>query len=144
MKVFIRQELCVENPINLRKLAPLKKIYAAVLVKYRESKWYTKAENRRLEQQYAIQAQKDERLKELILAYVFKELSQNAKLKEKGDVCEELVLKVDSKYRDSLNRILKHKDFILYDIHEIQENPDVRLAFPKMPILISIKRKMVE
>ena len=144
MKVFIRQELCVDKPINLRRLPPLKKISAALLVKYRESNWYQKAEFRRREQQYAIQSQRDESLKEIILAYIFKELYQNTKLSSKGDVCEELTLKIDIRYRDSLDRVLKHKDFILYDIREISEDADARVAFPKMPILISIRKKVIE
>lgn len=143
MKVFIREELCTDKPINLRKLSPFMKVYAGILTWYRESNFYKRGEHKRLEQQHAAQVQRDETLKDILLALIYKELSQNSGLKDKDDVCVEAVFKIDAKYKDSLERILTHQDFILYDIKRIEENSDARIAFPMMPILISVKKKII-
>lgn len=143
MKVFIRKELNTEKPINLHRLSSVMKLYAGIVTKWHSTKFYKINLNKRLEAEQQEQIQKDEKLKELLLAQVYNELTNNASLSEKGEVCDSVILSVKSDYFSSLSRILSSKDFLLYDVRRIEEFSDLRTAFEKMPILIEFKKKMI-
>lgn len=141
MRSFVRKELDVSKPINLRKLSPVMKIYVGIVKKWQSSDWYQTNYNKRLEEIYMKQVQKDESLKEMMLAQLYKELSQNATLHEKGLTTKSVVLQIDSNYKDSLQRVLSHKDFLQYNMQIVEENNDLRIAFPDMPILVKVTKK---
>lgn len=75
MKIKIRDELNVDEPINLRRLKPRIKLYAGFMVKIHESRWYQTGRHKKEEQDYARQVQQDERLKMLYLLYFTESLS---------------------------------------------------------------------
>jgi len=94
-------------------------------------------------QEFARLTKMDEQLKETILAYVHAELNRNTSLAQHDTKCTEIVLSVNAKYKDSLGRIMKHKDFISFNLELIEESSDMRKAFSNMPILIKISKKVV-
>lgn len=143
MKIKIRDELNVDEPINLRRLTPRIKLYAGFMVKIHESRWYQTGRNKKEEQDYAKQVQQDERLKNALLAVLYRELVDNKTLYDKKDTCKEITVSIDSKYQKSLDRILKQKDFIMYDIKRVEEQPDIRKAFPDMAIILQVSKKVV-
>lgn len=143
MKIKIRDELNVDEPINLRRLTPRIKLYAGFMVKIHESRWYQTGRRKKEEQDYAKQVQKDERLKNALLAVLYRELVDNKTLSDKKDTCKEITVSIDSKYQKSLDRILKQKDFIMYDIKRVEEQPDIRKAFPDMAIILQVSKKVV-
>ena len=53
MKIKIRDELNVDEPINLRRLTPRIKLYAGFMVKIHESRWYQTGRHKKEEQDYA-------------------------------------------------------------------------------------------
>ncbi len=136
MRVEIRQELDVDSPVNLRKLSPSMKLYAGFMAKLHNSKWYQTSMKRKEEAEHAARIREDESLKNALLATLYRELMTNKTLESKDDVCKEVVLSVDPRYTESLHRILAHKDFIIYDIAIVEENPDLRRAFPDMSIVL--------
>ena len=71
------------------------------------------------------------------------ELNRNTSLAQHDTKCTEIVLSVNAKYKDSLGRIMKHKDFISFNLELIEESSDMRKAFSNMPILIKISKKVV-
>jgi hypothetical protein len=143
MKIKIRDELNVDEPINLRRLTPRIKLYAGFMVKIHESRWYQTGRHKKEEQDYAKQVQQDERLKNALLAVLYRELVDNKTLSDKKDTCKEITVSIDSKYQKSLDRILKQKDFIMYDIKRVEEQPDIRKAFPDMAIILQVSKKVV-
>lgn len=143
MKIKIRDELDVDSPVNLRRLSPKMKLYAGFMVKIHESRWYQTNRHKKEEQDHARHVKEDERLKDALLAVLYRELISNKSLEAKNDVCQEITISVDAKYGKSLNRILNHKDFIIYDIQKIEENIDIRTAFPDMKILLRVSKRAV-
>lgn len=143
MRVFIRKELDTGKSINLQRLSPAFKIYAGLITKWHSSKYYRTASARRLEAGYILQSQKDDKLKEILLALIYKELAANTSLKPLTHVCNEMVIAVKAEYKDSLFRVLKHKDFLSYNIKLVAENKDLRQAFKDMPILIEVSKKVI-
>lgn len=143
MKVLIRKELCVDTPVNLRSLSPLMKVYAGIALSWHQSNWYQKREHQRQEKEHAEQVQRDNKLKDGILLSLYRELINNTTLDGK-DVCNTMIISVDNKYRDSLSRILSHKDFLAYDIEEVEEDSNLRLAFPNMPTLLRFSKKTIQ
>lgn len=143
MKIKIRDELNVDAPVNLRRLTPRMKLYAGFMVKVHESRWYQTGKHKKEEREYAKQLQQDEQLKDALLATLYRELVSNKTLEERDDVCTSITVGIDSKHKKSLERILSQKDFIMYDIQRIEEQPDIRKAFPDMQILIRVSKKVV-
>lgn len=143
MKIKIRNELDVDSPVNLRRLKPIMKLYAGLMVKIHESRWYQTGKHKKEEQEHARQVKEDERLKDALLAVLYRELISNKSLETRSDVCQEITISVDASYGKSLNRILDNKDFIIYDIKKIEENPDIRRAFPDMKILLRASKRAV-
>lgn len=143
MKILIRKELCVDNPVNLRLLTPLMKIYAGIALSWHQSNWYQRKEHARQEKEHAEQMQRDNNLKDGISVHLYKELVNNTTL-DGRDTCVSTIVSVDYKYKDSLLRILGHKDFISYDIELVPEDANYRAAFPNMPVLVRFSKKIVQ
>lgn len=143
VRVKVRQELDFEQKINVRKLSPLMKIYAGIVVRWRETEFYRRKLNRSLEDEAVLQMQKDEQLKEILLAQIFKELGSNSRLESEGKQCKSIVISVEAKYHKSLERVLKHRDFLPYRITFVSENADLRKAFKDMPYLLSVEKRLV-
>ncbi len=143
MKILIRKELCVDNPVNLRALTPLMKIYAGIALSWHQSNWYQRKEHARQEKEHAEQMQRDNNLKDGILVHLYRELVSNATLNGR-DNCVATIVSIDYKYKDSLLRILGHKDFISYDIEIVPEDANYRAAFPNMPVLVKFSKKIVQ
>lgn len=142
MQYFVRKELDVSEPINLRKLSPSMKIYAGVLSSWRNTRYYKKKYAKRKEIEEQVRIQKDERLKDYLLAMIYKELDNQtiSKRLQTGEECLEVIIQVNSVSIYSLNRVLKSKEFLPYKIERIPEEKDFRIAFPDMPVLIRVQK----
>lgn len=88
-------------------------------------------------------AKMDESLKETVLAYIYSELNKNSSLKDKNQKCKEIVLSIDFKYKESLERIMHHKDFMPFNLTLVKENSDMRKAFGSMPVLLKVSKRTV-
>lgn len=144
MQYFVRKELDMGSPINLRKLSPLMKIYAGIISKWRETKYYKTQFNKRKEAAYAMQVKHDECLKDALLALIYKELDDNTSLSAKSEECVSVVLQINSRYIHSIDRVLKGKEFLPYYVERVEEEPDFRLAYPEMPILLKINKRSLQ
>lgn len=143
MRIRIRRELDADAPINLRRLSPTAKLYAGIMVKIHASKWYQSNKNKREEQEHAQQVLNDERLKDALLTTLYRELINNKTLSSRDDVCQEMIIAIDSSHAKSLERIINHRDFIIYDLYQVPENEDIRKAFPAMQILMHASKKAI-
>lgn len=142
MQYFVRKELDVSEPINLRKLSPSMKIYAGVLSSWHNTRYYKKKYAKRKEIEEQVRIQKDERLKDYLLAMIYKELDNQtiSKRLQTGEECLEVIIQINSVSIYSLNRVLKSKEFLPYKIERIPEEKDFRIAFPDMPVLIRVQK----
>lgn len=143
MRVKVRDELDLNSKINLRRLSPVMKIYAGVVTKWRSTDFYKKNLNRHREAAAVARMQQDEQLKQLILAQIYKELNANEELQKVGKMCSGVTIQIGANYKKSLDRVLQHKDFLPYNIVHVPENEDIRKAFPNMPYLIKVTKKVV-
>jgi len=152
MRVKVREKLDLDKPINLKRLGPKDKVVAGILSQIRHTSLYKSLKRKKEEEAYVEQTKNDEMLKNYILAYLYSELSQNKTLSQYGKECSEVILSLNHKYEDSLKRILPNlynpesepsKDFIAFDILRVEENPDLRLAFADMPILLKAQKKVL-
>lgn len=144
MQYFIRKELDMDSPINLRRLSPMMKVYAGFMSKWRETKYYKTKYNKRKEADYALRVKHDECLKESLLALIYKELNNNESLQKYGEECTSVILQVKSKFIYSLDRVLKSKEFLPYLIERVEEDADLRLAYPDMPILLRVCKRSLQ
>lgn len=150
MRVKIRSSLDLDKPVNLKQLSPKEKVLAGFLTQWRQTKFYKNSKRKADEMKYVEQTKKDETLKNYILAHLYNELSNNNTLKKNNKECSKVFLYVEQKYEDSLKRILPNlydergipnKDFLSFNITRVEENHDLRKAFPNMKILLQAERK---
>lgn len=144
MRVKIRDVLDLNKPINVKRLSPVMKVYAGIMVRWRESSAYKRKLDKSLEAEAIMRMQKDEQLKQILLAQIHRELNTNTNLKQEGKVCKSIVISVAASHNKSLTRVLNHKDFLPYEIKRIPENEDIRKAFKDMPYLIEVSKKLVQ
>lgn len=144
MRVKIRDVLDLEQPINVKRLSPIMKIYAGIMVRWRESASYKRKLNKSLEAEAIARMKKDEQLKQMLLAQIHRELNNNTILREEGKVCKSIIISVAASHNSSLTRVLKHKDFLPYEIRRVPETEDFRKAFKDMPYLIEVSKKFVQ
>lgn len=143
MQYFVRKELDVNESINLRKLSPSMKIYAGFMSSWHNTRYYKKKYAKRKELEEQLRIQRDEKLKDHLLAIIYRELDDqtiNRKMRT-NDECLEIVVQVKSKSIHSLNRVLKGKEFLPYEIERVPEEEDFRIAFPDMPVLIRVRKR---
>lgn len=119
------------------------KIYAGFATMWYNSEMYKNRLNRQLEEDNIKMMQQDERVKGIILTQIHRELIKNETMSTKGKVCNSVVLSVDAKYRNSLKRVLNHKDFLPYNTEIVKETEDIRKAFKDMPILLKVSKKVI-
>lgn len=144
MRVKVRDVLDVSKPINVKRLSPIMKVYAGIVTKWRESASYKRKLDKSLEAEAILRMQRDEQLKQRLLAQIHRELNTNTNLKGEGKVCKSIVISVEASHNKSLTRVLEHKDFLPYVIKRIPENEDIRKAFRTMPYLIEVSKKLVQ
>lgn len=152
MRVRVRSTIDLDKPINLKRLGPVDKIYAGIISQWRSHKFYKSSKRKKEEAAYVEQTKRDETVKSYILAYLYGELSQNNTLKTLGRTTQSIVIEVNQKYEDSLKRLLPNlydptkepgKDFVAFDVERVEENSDIRRAFPDMPILLRATKKVL-
>lgn len=142
LRVEVRKELSLENP-NLKEISATDKIALAIKSKLYESKFYKNSVKKKMDAEQRKRLQRISQLKESLLVRLYAELTEDATLKKKGLHTKYVRLIVRQSYADILDEVLTHKEFLPYEIERIPENADVRLAFPDMPIILNVERKML-
>lgn len=143
IRVKVRSIVDTDKPVNLKELKPVDKVVAGFISQWHQTSFYKKIKRKESEEEYAKLSKMDESLKETILTYVYAELNRNTSLSRYDTKCVELVLAINAKYKDSLGRIMHHKDFLPFNLELIEENGDMRRAFNNMAILLKITKKVV-
>ena len=156
MRAVIRKEVDVDQPLNLRRLSPLQKITVSLRKEWKSTSFYRNADLARERVAHQKKIAREEDAKRAILGKVYTELIRKADARKDVGTIDEVIVAVDASFSDILfdrynsdgellyKGILKHSDFAQYDIEVIQENHDIRLAFPHMQYLLRFRKKVVQ
>ncbi len=156
MRAVIRKEVDVDQPLNLRRLSPLQKITVSLRKEWKSTSFYRNADLARERVAHQKKIAREEDAKRAILGKVYTELIRKADARKDVGTIDEVIVAVDASFSDILfdrynsdgellyKGILNHSDFAQYDIEVIQENHDIRLAFPHMQYLLRFRKKVVQ
>lgn len=156
MRAVIRKEVDVDQPLNLRRLSPLQKITVSLRKEWKSTSFYRNADLARERVAHQKKIAREEDAKRAILGKVYTELVRKADARKDVGTIDEVIVAVDASFSDILfgrynsdgellyKGILNHSDFAQYDIEVIQENHDIRLAFPHMQYLLRFRKKVVQ
>ena len=156
MRAVIRKEVDVVQPLNLRRLSPLQKITVSLRKEWKSTSFYRNADLARERVAHQKKIAREEDAKRAILGKVYTELIRKADARKDVGTIDEVIVAVDASFSDILfdrynsdgellyKGILNHSDFAQYDIEVIQENHDIRLAFPHMQYLLRFRKKVVQ
>ena len=156
MRAVIRKDVDVDQPLNLRRLSPLQKITVSLRKEWKSTSFYRNADLARERVAHQKKIAREEDAKRAILGKVYTELIRKADARKDVGTIDEVIVAVDASFSDILfdrynsdgellyKGILNHSDFAQYDIEVIQENHDIRLAFPHMQYLLRFRKKVVQ
>lgn len=156
MRAVIRKEVDVDQPLNLRRLSPLQKITVSLRKEWKSTSFYRNADLARERVAHQKKIAREEDAKRAILGKVYTEMVRKADARKDVGTIDEVIVAVDASFSDILfdrynsdgellyKGILNHSDFAQYDIEVIQENHDIRLAFPHMQYLLRFRKKVVQ
>ena len=156
MRAVIRKEVDVDQPLNLRRLSPLQKITVSLRKEWKSTSFYRNADLARERVAHQKKIAREDDAKRAILGKVYTELIRKADARKDVGTIDEVIVAVDASFSDILfdrynsdgellyKGILNHSDFAQYDIDVIQENHDIRLAFPHMQYLLRFRKKVVQ
>lgn len=139
MKVYIRDEVNVDYPVDLTKLPGLKKIQVAITSRIHGSDSYKRRLLEYEENKKKRQTEADMLIRDLVNASVQRELYKNSTLKKFNDDCTEITIAISSDYINSMERLIKDNTFSTYIITRIPENDDLRKCKPELPAFYRIR-----
>lgn len=116
MRIQIGRIVNVDAEVNLADLSPFDRIIAAGLNAYHNTgmyrRRYAETEERRAEQQRKVR----EALVDNLLSVIYPQLEENQLLKDKGDVCDGILVEVPPRFTPLLSEALESHEFDAYDI----------------------------
>lgn len=153
MRVVIRNEIDIDKPLNLRRLSPVTKVIVAFRKQLQSSVFFEKRRMKAEQAKNRARIVKEDSCKESISTRLYQELVLNKSMQNTDSVIREVVIAVNAEYSDVIHdqkdedgsvvkpSIFRHNDFSQYEIVPVQENVDLRIAFPEMPYLFVCSRK---
>lgn len=145
MRVWMRNQVDVNKPIDLHTLKPWERIITSILYQVQDLDLYKKRKERENEKAFMAKMEREEKLKDTLLAYIYNDLvkNRNPQIRKKRKVAEKITLAIDRSFDDVLDEVLSGKDFVSFNIRRIQESPDILLANPSLPIMIEFSKKVL-
>ena len=143
MRVFMRYSVNIDKPVELHELKPLQRIITGIRYQIREVDIYKKHMEKKREQEFVAKMQREEKLKDVINAYIYNDLvkNKNPEIRKRKKVAAVLGLCIDRSFEDILDDVKNSKDFISFNIERVPENKDALLANPSLPIRLRISKK---
>lgn len=145
MKVKVKREINVDNPnLDIRSLPKSSRLFAGIKVSWHTTKIYQKIHQKEMEKEYKLRMAMIDKVKEMLLSVLYGELVNNTSMSKRKLNAGKIYVKVDSVFSDCIDEALSHKDFISFNIKRVNENPDIRKAFPNMPLIFECSKKVLE
>lgn len=146
MRVLVRTVVDTDDAknIELSELSAFEKISVAFQVKYKQGKGYQQRlakERAKEEREIAYQIDK---LKEALLYRIHNTLNSDLKGNSSKKVPKKIIIAVDRSYRNIIGNVITSKEFLGFDIKVKREHPDMLLAFPALPIMLTVEKKVIK
>lgn len=143
MRVLVRTVVDTDDAknIELSELSALQKIVVAFQVKYKQGKSYQQKLAREKAKEDREIAYKIDKLKEVLLYRIHQTYNDSNRGKH---VPKKLLVTVDRGYKNVIGNVITSKEFLGFNIKVKREHPDMLLAFPALPIMLTIEKKVIE
>lgn len=116
MRVKVGRVVDVDKEVNLADLSPMDRVIAAATNAYRNTalykRRYAETEEKKEEQRRQIR----EALADALLAAIHPELDSNQTLKDSGDQCLGILIKVPSRFKSFLSDVIETHEFDAYSV----------------------------
>lgn len=135
MRALVRDKIKITEDLDLSKLKGRDKIVCAIRYRYYNSAYNQKKIDKEKNKQLEENMKKQEQLKGVLLNQFRRLLISNNKV-------ESIVVSVDRKFDSVIDDTLKMTDFISFIIKRYEENKDYLLAFPDLPIMLEVRKRV--
>ena len=145
MRVFLRDVVDISQNVDMQSLGYAERIITSIRYQFNQSKYFTRRRRKLEEQKTMIRLEREENLKTILLYHIYNDLvkNRNKAIRQHKQVAKTIVIEVEREFEDILDNVIKGKDFLSYNIYRIQENPDMLLAQPNLPIRLRISKKVL-
>ncbi len=140
MRIKVGRLVDVEKDVNLADLSPLDRVIAAATNAYRNTKMYKRRYAETEEKREAQRRKVREALTDSILAAIHPELDLNKTLKDKGDTCIGVLLKIPARYHVFLHDVLEAHEFDAYSTMIIPPSKSL-CKFSNPPYLLYVENR---
>jgi hypothetical protein len=123
-------------------LKPLNKISISIGAWYTGLDFYKRQQEAKEEAETIKRVQREEELKTVLLSKIHLALNQNYYFQTEGKTTTAVVIPVPRKLRDELDEILKHKEFLGYNIEVTKTVKDAQHLFESFPIFLKVSDKV--
>lgn len=141
MRVKIREVVDLDEKVDLSKLSPLERVVVGFKYWYRDTRPYKYMLHRRLEKEYSAKVEEEEKVKEVLLTFAYKQLVLNETMKELGLTCVKIEVTLERSLESTVREVIKHKEFISNNLRILECDPDVLLSFSDVPLIVEISSK---
>lgn len=141
MRVKIREVVDLDKPVDISRLSPMQRLSVALTTWYRSGELYKRKLNRKLEQEFREKVKREELVKDLLMSQIHLQLTQNEEMGKRGLVCSEATIVIDRKQEKALREVVKHKEFISYNIKILDCHPDLLRSYAEIPLLVKVTTK---
>ena len=142
MRVLLRTIVDTNNAknIELSELSAFEKILVAFQVKYKQGKRYQQQLAKEKAKEERERAYQIDKLKEVLLYRIHQTFNPENKNKK---VPKRILISVDRCYRNIIGNVITSKEFLGFNIKLKREHPDMLHAFPNIPIMLIVEKKVI-
>lgn len=135
LRSLVKTKIKITDDLDLSKIDGFEKVKCAVRYRWKNSRFKKSMDEKNDNKALELLMKRKEELKGVLLYQFRSTLVNNSKVKM-------VTISVDRCYDEILDDTLNMTDFIGYEIRRIKEDSDYLLAFPDLPILLEVKKKV--
>ena len=135
MRTLIKRKVKITEDLDLSKLDGFERVKCAVRYRWNNSTFKKSLDEKNDNKALELLMKRKEELKGILLYQFRAILIENNKVRV-------ATISVDRCYEEILDDTLNMTDFIGYEIKRLKENKDYLLAFPDLPILLEVRKRV--
>lgn len=145
MRVFLRNVVDISQNVDMQSLGYSERIITSIRYQINQSKYFARRRRKLEEQKTMIRLEREENLKTILLYHIYNDLvkNRNKAIREHKQVARTIIIEVEREFEDILDNVIRGKDFLSYNIDRIQENGDMLLAQPNLPMRLKVSKKVL-
>lgn len=141
MRVLVRRELDITKPVDLSQCTWKEQLSAGFRSWLSGTEFYQRKQNQIHEKEHKERISQIENLKEVILSLLYEELVNNRSVSKRKEESETICISIERQYEKYIEETLNSSDFDSYIIDKVEEDFDVMLSFPDLPMLFEVSLK---